>query len=95
MYASFLDHTDHHVVRLIDAIQDLRVLASRRFHHVRDSPPEDDASCRVRARPSGPIWSPSHPPRVGDAVLILVSEYSHRRERTAGRGPMETAPGHN
>jgi hypothetical protein len=44
VYASFLDHTDHHVVRLIDAIQDLRVLASRRFHQARDSPHEDDAS---------------------------------------------------
>jgi hypothetical protein len=44
VYAGFLEHTDHHVVRLIDAIQDLRVPASRRFHHVRDSPHEDDAS---------------------------------------------------
>jgi hypothetical protein len=36
-----------------------------------------------------------HAARVGDAVLILVFGVSHRRERTARRGPMETAPGHD
>ena len=78
VYAGFLEHTDHHVGRLVDALDDLEILEDTLVYYI-----IGDNGASAEGTPNGLLQRARHPERRDRARDDRVHGLAHRRLRHA------------